>query len=363
MIHTSAAHYSHHEFSNLSDCLIRQWASQGKYVRQFEEGWADLCGVKHALACSSGTAALHLAMIALGIGPGDAVVVPALTYIATANAVKYCRGEVYFADVNPETWCLDPVSALETKLRAEEDGFTVRAVTPVHLYDSLAPVPSLPIGLDVVEDACHAPGSRLNDIPVGSLGRIGVFSFYASKVISCGEGGMLTTNDDGVAEAVRLYRGQGATTLGRYEHSVVGYNYRMTDLQAAVGVGQLKQISTFLEIRRRVMTRYRTNLAGTGVQLQGGPTASGWLCGVVLPVYHDEATRFVAHYLHRHGVETRPFFAPLGVQPPYLGRAMPPVATDLSMRGLCLPTHIELSDSTVDRVCNLLIDALNEVNA
>ena len=202
MINVSEAVFGATERQYLNDCLDRSWITQGKYVHLFEDRFAKLCGVKHAMACSSGTAALHLACVAMDLGPKDIVGVPALTYVATANVVEYCGASVRFIDVDRNTWCIDP---------SQMSLIGVSAVIPVHLFDSTAPVEELPF--PIIEDAAHAPGSTRNDKNVGALGDIAAFSFYASKIIACGEGGMVTTNDDDLAAAVRLYRGQGATAL------------------------------------------------------------------------------------------------------------------------------------------------------
>ncbi len=341
MIHISSARFEGREREYVLDCIDRCWITQGVYVRKFEEAFANVCGTRHAIACSSGTAALHLALVALGVGPETTVTVPALTYVATANAVRYCAATVRFADVDRESWCMD----------SQAIGLDEFAI-PVHLYDAL----SLVGGPNTVEDAAHAPGTHGSGGVVGSMGRIAAFSLYASKVVACGEGGMVTTNDDDLAEAVRLYRGQGADlSQGHYYHSVVGYNYRMTDLQAAVGLAQIERLDLVLEGRRRIVNRYRSNLAGSRIELQGGERASGWVMAVLLPadVRRDDVTEL----LKARGIETRPFFVPLPALPPYRS-TVPPVTAEVAQRGLCLPTHLHLDLNDIDYVCEHLLGAV-----
>lgn len=344
-IAASSAQLTGREREYVLDCLDRGWITNGPYVRRFEDAFAEMCGARYAVACSSGTAALHLAMLAMGIGPGDTVVVPALTYIATANAVTYCGARVAFCDVHPATWCMDPESANRQRVAS-----SATVVVPVHMYDALADTSKL--RGQIVEDAAHAPGSP----GVGMCGAMAAFSFYASKVIACGEGGMVTTNSEELAIAARLYRGQGATTPGRYFHSVVGHNYRMTDLQAAVGLAQLERLPEALATRRELIDRYRSNLAGAPwITLQGGERASGWAMAVLVPFGVNRDV--VAKELAKDGIETRPFFEPLPSLPPYRGD-VPTVAASVAQRGLVLPTHTGLNVAVVDFICERMLEAV-----
>ncbi len=353
MIRVSTPSLDGREREYVLDCLERGRISQGRYVRRFEKDFAKLCATRYAIACSSGTAALHLSLLALGIGPGDAIIVPALTYVATANAARYCGALVEFCDIDPDTWQIDPAS-VERIYKVLRREYNRVVVIPVHLYDSIAPVDNLPDGLLVVEDAAQAaPG-------IVSEGSLGAFSFYASKIVACGEGGMVTTDDTRVAELLRLYRGQGATTPGRYVHSLVGYNYRMTDLQAALGAAQLERLPETLARRREIVSQYRRNLAPWSVTFQGGSRASGWMTAVLLP---EEANRDdVARRLYTMGIETRPFFDPLPSLAPYRDSLFP-VAASVAARGLCLPTHTEMSDLDVVFVCRSLMRTIREIAA
>jgi perosamine synthetase len=329
-------------------CLNNRWFSQGYFVRKFESRFADYIGVKHAITCSSGTAALHLAMLALGVSDEDAVIVPALTYVATANAARYCGAKVLFSDINPSSWCLDfddePVI----------EGIPDRVLSiPVHMYDAICEVLNY---ASLIVDCCHAVGTPL----VGQRGLMSCFSFYASKHISCGEGGMITTNSDELAERIRLYRGQGATTPGTYHHSIIGYNYRMTDLQAAVGLAQLETLDERVRYRREIINQYRARLGNNPkITLQGGERASAWMFACLLPNEPNvvELTRAALSSLYQ--IETRPFFKPLNSLPMYGSHSSStPIATEISRRGICLPTHCELDDSDVDYVCDSLEEVL-----
>jgi perosamine synthetase len=350
----SAACFDGKEKEYLLDCLNRNWISQGYYVQKFEERFADLCGKRYAIACSSGTAALHLALLAYSIGSEfigskHGVIVPALTYIATANAARYCGAQVHFADIDAKSWCLDAdsVDALYSQLLSE--GICVAAILPVDLYDAIAfSTPHIHMA-SIIRDAAHSTGIQPNAM-------IATYSFYGSKIISCGEGGMLVTNDESLMERAKLYRGQGATIPGVYHHSVVGYNYRMTDLQAAVGLAQLERLKRHLTIRRLLANRYRDNLSGIQyLTLQGGERASAWTFALLLP--EGVERKSIANRLLEDGIETRPFFDSIPSLPPYLGE-VPPVAASIAPRGLLLPLHCAMDVGDVDYICERLIESI-----
>lgn len=375
-ISVSATTLGDNEYQYLIHCLNTQWFSQGHYVREFESRFADYIGVKHALTCSSGTAALHLAMLALGVGPSDAVIIPALTYVATANAARYCGARVEFVDIDQDSWCMDHLQSVKRSYDLWELEKVNSYTVPVHLYDAVCAVPCSSRKTDpeeadpdkweyvkepgghVIEDTCHAPGVDSYGRRLGAWGAVGCFSFYASKHISCGEGGMITTNDDELASRIRLYRGQGATTPGTYHHSVIGYNYRMTDLQAAVGLAQLETLDERIRYRRQVIDRYRERLgANSKITLQGGERASGWMFACLLPsgTYYES----VKGRLLDLDIETRPFFEPLNSLPIYgSDSSSTPIASEVSRRGICLPTHCEIDDADVDYICDSLEEVL-----
>jgi len=341
----------------VNDVLQRDWLTMGYYVKEFEAAFAAYIGVKHAISVSNGTAALHLALLAAGIGAGDEVITPATTFIATANAVTYCGAKAVIADVDPDTWCINP--------REVEKAITkrTRAILPVHLYGSPCDMGALMVlainyGLKVIEDAAEAIGAELTGNRVGSMGDLGCFSFYGNKTITTGEGGMITTDDDALAQKIRLLRGQGQVPGLRYVHDRVGYNYRMTDLQAAVGLAQLEQIDDILTRRRAVIEAYREACDETHWVSQQAPLYSvhgAWAFALLLPDGCNAT--FVAERLEQRGIETRPVFPPIHTQLPYLTNQRLPVAERIAERGLVLPTHSELTPADARYV----IDVLKEV--
>lgn len=344
LISVSSSDFSGKEREYLINCLDRNWISQGYYVDRFERLFAEVSSTKHAISCSSGTAALHLSLLSVGADSHSAVIVPSLTYVATANAAKYCGADVYFCDIDPDNWCLDTLKC-ETLAHDLSDRYKKVITIPVHLFDSICEdVIDLTAGV-VIEDSCHLAPDWTNTLSV--------YSFYGSKIITCGEGGMIVTDDDDIAERIRLYRGQGAKGKGSYHHEVVGYNYRMTDLQAAIGLAQLERLDSILLKRRSVIDRYRENLKDCSITLQLGERGSAWMTAVLLPEGIDRDN--IAHNLLDSGIETRPFFEPLHTLLPYRDlTAYCPIAESVSKRGICLPTHTMLGDQDIDYVCEKL---------
>ena len=356
----------------LLDVIDRGWLSCGKYVSQLEEQFASYIGSKHAISCSSGTAALHLAYLALGVDSDTTIITTPLTYIATANAARYCGAKVVFADVDRESWCLDHLKSTSIAYTIYEDMVCKKMIfAPVHLYDSICQVPvhMSSIGdLLTVEDTCHGLGGiedrghtankDWGTYKLGTFGTIGCFSFFSSKNIACGEGGMIVTDNDDLAHKIKLYRGQGAPTPGIYYHSVIGYNYRMTEMQAAIALAQLEQLDEFARYRREVIDQYREILGGhPKITLQGGKRGGAWIMAILLETFSLKDR--VKNALARNNIETRPFFIPLPLLPPYHDAVCPPIAADIYSRGLCLPTHCELDQKDVERICNIVIEECN----
>jgi Predicted pyridoxal phosphate-dependent enzyme apparently involved in regulation of cell wall biogenesis len=343
----------------LADCVQSGWVSSlGKYITTFEQNFADFCGVKHGVAVSNGTVALHLALAALGIGAGDEVITPTLSFIATANAVYYTNAKVVFADCEAETWNIDPAE-IEKKITPH-----TKAIIPVHLYGHPANMdPILETAarhhLTVIEDAAEAHGAKYKGKRVGSLGKLGAFSFYGNKIITTGEGGIVVTDDDALAERMRFLRDHAMSAEKRYWHTEIGFNYRMTNLQAALGVAQMEQIDTFIARKRQIADRYSANLADLK-NITLPPQADWaesvyWMYSILLnadfPLSRDEFLK----QLKAAGVDNRPFFYPIHQMPPYVadtGRY--PVADDLSRRGLNLPSAVTLTDAQVDSICEII---------
>jgi perosamine synthetase len=344
------------------DCLESSWiSSNGKYIERFERTFADYCGVRSALSCANGTVALHLALLALGVGPGDEVIVPTLTYVATANAVVYCGATPVFVDSESQTWNMDPsqLAALVTP--------RTRGIIVVHLYGHPADMdPILEVarkhGLFVVEDAAEAHGATYKGRKAGSFGDIATFSFYGNKVITTGEGGMVCTDDEALARKVRQLKGQGQDLQRRYWFPIVGYNYRMTNVAAAIGLAQLERIDWHVARRREVAAWYRKHLDSlAGVRFSPQmPWAESvyWLSSVVLELHGASRDTVMSRMLER-GVETRPFFYPMHTLPPYLRPgAVYPVAERVARAGINLPSSALLVEAQVRRVVETLAWAM-----
>jgi perosamine synthetase len=345
----------------VDDCMERGWiSSAGNYVTLFENSFAEYCNVKHAIACCNGTVALHLALMALGVEPGDEVIVPTLTFVATPNSVVYCGAQPVFVDSEPVTWNIDP-EKVEAKITNRTKG-----IIAVHLYGHPAEMAELRKiadrhGLFLLEDAAEAVGAMFDGNIVGSLGDAATFSFYANKIITTGEGGMVVTNDDAIAERVRLLHGQGMDPNRRYWHPVVGYNYRMMNLAAAVGLGQLETIDRHIELRLSVASKYQEQLNGTpGIQFQPEqPWARHvyWMFSVILDPNIWPQREVVAKELDQQGVETRPVFYPAHTMPPYEEASRNeefPVARWLNENGLSLPTWAGMTEKDIRFVCDAL---------
>jgi len=342
------------------ECLETTWISSiGRFITEFEGAFARFCGVEHAVAVNNGTNALHLALVALGLNPGDEVLVPTLTYIATANAVTYCGAKPILVDCDPRTLNMDP-AAIASKITTRTKG-----IIPVHLYGH--PVDMDPIvsaareyGLFVLEDAAEAHGAEYKGRRVGGLGTCAAFSFFGNKIITTGEGGMVTTNDGNLAAKLRLYRGQGLAPGRRYWHPVVGYNYRMTNVAAALGLAQLEQIDDLIAARARLAGWYRSKLGrlANKLVLQAAEPWTRpvlWMQTVILQSGGEAERDAVMRELDEAGIETRPVFYPMHLLPPYHEDAtLYPNATHCALRGMNLPTHGGMTEADVERICAVL---------
>jgi perosamine synthetase len=354
------------ELKYVSDCIASNWiSSQGKYVTSFEEAFSEFTGAAHALCVSSGTTALHLALAALDIGHGDEVIMPDLTFAATANVAIHQGAIPVLADVSRDTWTLDP-SAIECKITPR-----TKAIMPVHLYGhpcDMDPILALAAKhhLAVIEDCAESLGARYRGQQTGVMGDIGCFSFFANKVITTGEGGMVVTRDPALHRKMAILRDHGMSKEKRYWHLYAGYNYRMTNLQAAIGLAQMERIDDFLQHRAHVVARYNEHLGRIpGILLPPcAPWAHNiyWLYSIVIDEAEAGITRDeLAAKLAERGIETRPFFYPVHVQPAYLAYAKGdfPVTDWLSARGLSLPTANDIRLDDVERVCAAIDEILS----
>ncbi len=342
------------------DAIRTSWiSSTGAYINRFEEEFAALCGTRSAIGVCNGTVALHLALLTLDVRPGDEVIVPSLTYIATANAVRYVGAEPVFVDVDPETWCLDP--------KKIEDAITPRTkgIIVVHLYGHPADMDEINHiagvhGLWVVEDAAEAPLATYKGRPTGGLAPIATFSFYGNKVLTCGEGGALTLSDPALELRARTLRGQGMDPRRRYYFPVTGYNFRLTNLACALLCAQLERREQILRRRRAIYKLYRKMLADVpGIGLQPNASwavVSPWLFSITVNAEEFGLIRDeLMHKLAELGVDTRPFFIPLHTLPPFREgsrrrREELPVTVSLGARGINLPTFSTMTDAEVERI-------------
>jgi perosamine synthetase len=372
----------------VTDCIQSGWiSSAGSYIQKFEKEFARYLNVRHAVTTTSGTTALHLALASLGIGPGDEVVIPALTMIAVPYAVLYTGAKPAIVDVDRDMFNIDPEKILEfikkgcrfdprqKALVNKRTKATVRAILPVHLYGHPCPMdPIMAIAreysLRVVEDAAEAHGALFypDGNPkkarhAGAIGEIGCFSFYANKIVTTGEGGMVVTNDDQLAERARSLKDLAHAPQKRFLHTELAFNYRMTNLQAAIGAAQLEEIEKYIEIKHAMAAAYKELLSGVrGLAL---PCQKEWARNVYwmyavlvkkefgLP--RDEFMR----KLKAEGIDTRTFFIPVHEQPvfakerDYQGLSFP-VAEELSRIGFYLPSGLALTKSQIQEVCQVI---------
>jgi perosamine synthetase len=334
------------ELQYVSECILSGWiSSAGPFVKRFEQMCAAFAGTRHAVSTSSGTTALHLALLALGIGPGDEVIVPTLTFVASANTVRYTGATPVLVDSERSTWTLDP-AAVEAAITPR-----TKAIMVVHLYGHPADMdPILALArrheLAVIEDAAEAHGAEYRGKRVGGIGDIGVFSFYGNKIVTTGEGGMVMTNRDDLAASVQLLRDHGMSPERRYWHEVLGYNYRLTNLQAAVGVAQMEKIEDIIASKRSIARAYAQGLRDVpGVELPPEAPWAGnvfWLYSILLDPPRFGCTRDVfMEEMRDRGIDTRPLFPPVHTQPIYATGQSLPVAEDLAARGVSLPSSLE----------------------
>lgn len=352
------------ELKYLTRCIKTNWiSSNGGYVSEFADKFAKYCGVKYGVSVSSGTAALHLALAAIGVGAGDEVLMPGLTFVATANAVLYCGGKPVFVESDAKTWCLDPRD-IEKKITKK-----TKAIIPVHLYGHPAEMNSIlriakKHNLAVIEDAAEAHGALYHGKRVGGFGEIACFSFFGNKTITTGEGGMIVTGSQELAEKVRYLRDGGRDrSINAYYHTELGYNYALTNLQAAVGVAQLERINTFITRKRKIASIYKKEFNGFD-RLVFSPEAAGvkntyWMSSVVLTEKNNITRDHLIEDLSNKGIQTRPFFYPLHKLPYIKLKTKLPIAEYLANNGINLPSGVTLTDDDVFYVAKTLKEILS----
>lgn len=334
---------SGNELKYIVDCVNSGWiSSQGQYVQRFEKGVAAFTQSKFGIAVMNGTVALHLALLALGIGKDDEVILPDLTFAATINAVLYVGAKPVIVDVGDDDWCISPV-AIEKAITTK-----TKAIIPVHLYGQVCKMDVImemarKYNLKVIEDCAEAHGAEFNGQKVGSFGDIGCFSFFANKIITTGEGGMCVTNSELLAEELRVLRDHGMSKSKRYWHEKIGYNYRLTNLQAAIGCAQLENISLILKQRDEIEKRYIDGLKDIKeISFQSNfekRKKVTWLTSALLSPTINR--KVFINKMSTVGIDIRPFFYPLSTMPIYSqfsDEQENPVALELSQRGINLPT-------------------------
>lgn len=360
-----------HEADYVAECVATGWVSSaGRFVDAFEAGWAAYCGRRHGVAVANGSVALVAAAEALGLGPGDEVLVPTFTIVSCVQAITATGATPVLVDADPATWTMD-VAQADARLTPR-----TRAVMPVHIYGHPVDMDAVTAlaerhGLAVLEDAAEAHGAEARVGGAwrrcGSFGDLSTFSFYANKILTTGEGGMVLTDDDALAERLRRLRNLGFGPPRRFYHETLGHNFRLTNLQAALGVAQLERVDDALAHKRWMGRAYTERLAGLPLELPvERPWARHvyWMYGVVLPDDVPLDADAFAAALDARGVETRPFFLGMHEQPAFHARGLfagerYPVAERLARRGLYLPSGAALTPVQLDRVADAVRDVLS----
>jgi perosamine synthetase len=355
------------DVASVNAALRSGWISgAGPYVEAFETRWAAYCGRKHGVAVANGSVALQVAIALLDLQPGDEVIMPAFTIISCAWPVVLANAVPVLVDSDPRTWTMDV-----RQVRARVTSRT-RAVMPVHIYGN--PVDMQPLldlaeeyGLAVIEDAAEAHGADYRGRRIGSFGTASCFSFYANKLITTGEGGMVLVDDDGLAERARRFRNLGFQPGRRFLHDELGYNFRLTNLQAALGVTQVARIEAIVCSKRAMGRAYTDRLADIDaleLQLeQAGAHGVYWMYGLLVREGTGLDAGELARRLHARGVETRPFFLGMHEQPALRERGLfdgesYPVTERLARQGLYLPSSLGLESVQIDRICAAVREAL-----
>lgn len=367
MIPVSAPSLGELERKYLLDAFDSGWiSSRGSYIARAEIMLKEITESKHALVVSSGTTALHVGLLALGIGAGDEVILPSFSYAATLNAVLYVNAVPIIVDVDPETWCISP--------EAVEEAITnrSRAILAVDIYgcpadySRLSPLAS-EHGLKLVADAAESIGARVGNKAVGSLADVSTFSFFGNKVITSGEGGAVTTSDAAVDKRARQLSNQGNHPEIRYFHDVLGYNYRMTNLSAAILCAQLERLDELMSLRRVVIDWYGNQLSHVeGLTSQKHPDNSEptpWMYTTLVEGFTAEQRDALIEFLATEGIEARPVFHPMQNMPYFTpaSRLSTPVADRIGRTGISLPTYPDLTEEQVHQICTTLLKGLDKV--
>jgi dTDP-4-amino-4,6-dideoxygalactose transaminase len=374
VIHLSAPHMGNMERDFVDDAFRTNWiAPLGPNVDHFELEFARMLGVDHAAAVSSGTAALHLAMTLLGVGQGDRVICSSLTFVASANPILYQGAEPVFVDSEPESWNMCPAALADAIDWCRQTGRPARAVIVVNLYGQSADVDPIAElcrreGIPLVEDAAESLGATYKGRPTGSTGDLAAFSFNGNKIITTSGGGMLVARDPALIKRARFLATQAREPARHYEHRCIGFNYRMSNILAGVGRGQLRSLPARVDARRQVFEHYREALRDVpGIGWMPEPTwsrASRWLSVMTVdPAAAGTDAGRVIDGLASDLIEARPVWKPMHMQPlferaPYFGHPGGRVSESLFRQGVCLPSSSSMSEQQIDRVVAALRRAL-----
>lgn len=354
MILTAGPSITEHEIAYVTDAVTHGWNREWNgYLKRFEAAFAAYIGVRHAFATSSCTGAMHMALKALGIGPGDEVIVPETTWIATAASVTYVGATPVLCDVAEGSWCLDP-AAFEAMITER-----TKAVMPVHLYGHPAAMPQIVEiarrhGLFVIEDAAPAVGAEVAGRRAGSFGDLAAFSFQGAKVMVTGEGGMLVTNSDDLAERLTRIGDQGRDPKKPLWNTEIGLKYKMSNIQAALGLAQLERIEILVERKREINARYAANLGDlNSIAVSGelpGCRSIHWMSSIEVKGADAARRDAIMAALRTRNVDSRPVFYPLSSMPPFERRAENPVAYRIGHSAINLPSGHNLTDDQIDHV-------------
>lgn len=350
-------HLGDKEREYLLRALDSTWISGGEFVDKFESDFAGLIGKKYAVATSNGTTALHLAVLAAGVGPGDEVIVPAFTFVAAANVAIQARARPVYVSIDPETWCID-VNEVKRNITSR-----TKAIIPVHIYGNVCEMDALAKiarenDICLIEDAAEAVFSKYRGRFTGSFGGLNCFSFQATKTITMGEGGAVLTDDEDLNQCMRILRSHGMLPGKNYWHTEIGYNYRLTNLQAAIGCAQLENRDWIISEKKRIYQRYYANLSNIpGIYLQritDGVEPVIWAVALRIdPAYFQGSRDFLMAELMKRNIETRPGFYPFSIMPLYHAEPIP-LFEAIAANIISLPSYITLSNETIDYICGQL---------
>lgn len=352
---------SGNERKYVDDCIDTTWiSSKGKYVGQFETSFSEYIGTRYGIAVGNGTLALHLGLLMLGIGAGDEVIVPTFTYIASVNAIKYTGATPVLADSLENTWQVDP-DEVRKKITRQ-----TKAIMAVHLYGHPCNMDSLKALCDkynlyLIEDCAEAIGSEYRGIKVGNFGNVSCFSFFGNKTITTGEGGMVLTNSDSLYRIGSRLKNQGLADGYEYWHNMLGYNFRMTNICAAIGVAQLEKIEDFICKKRKIALLYKEKLNGLPLSVhdeEENAFHTYWMNSIL--VSSENERKELGLYLENNGIETRPTFYPAHMMPMYLQAERYPVAEKIGLRGMNLPSFPGLSESEIVYICGCIAKFFEE---